>query len=325
MNSKNVLVLGAGVSGLTTALELIRAGHKVTIWSKEPIGLLPTTSANAYAMWVPVKIDGDARVERWANETLEALEKLSKDTNTGVTMRQIFVLRQTHEEPWYAGKVASFRHARDGEISKEYKDAHVLDKAPIIDPPVFLAWLRRQVIAAGGKISQHEVKQWSDCPSEFEVIVNCAGLGARELANDKTLFPERVQVVKVRANGFDKVVIDDDGPNKRACVVPHRDHIKLGGVFDGPQESLDVDDQATRDILERCSKMTGCRFTLSDVISASRALRPERSLTRVEQEKLSDGRQLVHNYGHDGMGFILSHGIAREIAGYLSDSSPASE
>ena len=38
----------------------------------------------------------------------------------------------------------------------------------------------------------------------------------------------------------------------------------------------------------------------------------ERSLTRVEKEQLGDGRLVVHNYGHDGMGV---HPLARHRRG----------
>ncbi len=318
MNSKSVLILGAGVSGLTTALKLLQSGHAVTIWSKEPDGKIPTTSLNAYAMWVPVRLDADPRVERWANESLRELDKISHDAGTGVVMRQIFVLKTTHEEPWYARTFAAFRHARPLEISDQYADAHVLDTAPVIDPPVYLRWLRNQVSALGGRFLQREVQQLAECPAGHSIIVNCTGLGSRRLTGDRDLRPERVQVVTVKANGFDRVVIDDEGPNRRACIVPHADYIRLGAVFDGNQESLEVDDRNTADILERCSLMVpGFKVELSDVISVARAHRPERALPRVEVEPLPRGRSVVHNYGHDGMGYILSHGIAAEIAGLV--------
>lgn len=321
MNKKHVLILGKGVSGLTTALQLLRAGHRVTIWSKEPAGQHPNTSLNAYAMWVPVTIAADARVERWTDETFIELEKLSHRPGTGVVMRQIVVLKQHYDEPWYAGKFAGFRHARPDELSNQYKDANVLEAAPVIDPAVYLPWLETQVLAAGGLIEQKTVKQLSDCPPEYSVVVNCAGLGARQLANDKTLFPERVQVVTIKPNGFDKVVIDDDGPNKRACIVPHAGYIKIGAYFDGNNEELLVDDNVTKDILERCRKMApGFKADPEDVLSVVRALRPERPLTRVEvdQQATNNGQMIVHCYGHDGMGYLSSWGIAAEIAGYLA-------
>jgi len=319
MNSKNVLVLGSGVCGLTTALKLLRNGHKVTIWSREADGELPRTSLNAYAMWVPVKIDADARIEHWTNESFPEFESLSHDPATGVVMRQIFVLKQAREEPWYAGKLAVFRHARPEELSSGYADAHVLDMAPVIDPSTYLPWLRKQVLAAGGSLLCKEATQFSDCPSDYPVIINCTGLGARRLVSDKGLVPERVQVVKLKANGLDRVVIDDEGPNKRSCIVPHAGYIRVGAVFDGNQESLDVDDSLTTDILARCSRIVpGFKLELADVVSVTRAHRPERALPRVEVEELPAGRTVVHNYGHDGMGYILSYGIAAEIAGYVA-------
>jgi len=318
MNSENVLILGAGVSGLTTALKLLQSGHRVTVWSKEPDGQSPTTSFNAYAMWVPVKDDSDPRLEQWASESFSELEKLSFARETGVAMRKIFSLKGKQEEPWYAQSFARFRHALPGEISPQYADAHVLDTAPVIDPAVYLPWLHAQVVAAGGRFAQREVKQLTDCPAEFAAVVNCTSLGSRQLAGDSKLFAVRVQVVKIKPNGFDRVVIDDEGPNKRACIVPHADYIKLGGVFDEGDESLAVDGAATRDILARCGRMVpGFKADLSDILSVTRALRPERPTVRVELDRLPDSRPIIHNYGLDGMGYILSYGIASTVDGYL--------
>lgn len=317
MNSKNILVLGAGVSGMTTALKLLQAGRQVTVWSKEPAGQFPSTSLNAYAMWVPVKIDADPRIERWTNEGFDAFAALADDTATGVVMRRIFQLKTERNEPWFAGSFSGFRHAEAHEISDQYADAHVLDRAPVIDPVVYLQWLREQVLSLGVLFQTREVRSFSECPEEFDVIVNCTGLGARKLANDEKVFPDRIQVVTIRATGLADVFIDDEGPNQRACAVPHGDYIKLGAVFDGKHESTEVDDALTADILALCNRMVpGLNARLDDVLSVVRALRPEREgwLPRVENESLSDGRTVIHNYGHDGMGYILSYGIAKDIA-----------
>lgn len=321
MNSKTVLILGAGVSGLTTALKLLQAGHSVSIWSKEGSDAHPHTSASAYAMWVPVKMDADPRIERWTNEGFTAFEKLSTEAATGVVMRQIFQLKTEKSEPWFAASFVNFRHAHADEISADYADAHVLDKAPVIDPPTYLDWLRAQVLKAGGVIEKRTVQSLDEAPATFDVVVNCAGLGARELASDSGVHADRVQVITIKDNGFDKVMIDDEGPHKRACIVPQSGYLKLGAVFDGKHETLEVDDAHTQSILDRCNKMAPTlNARREDILEVIRAIRPEREgwLPRVQRSTLADGRTLVHNYGHDGMGYILSHGIADEIVGYLN-------
>jgi len=315
MQNKKILVVGSGISGLTSALALLRAGHDVTIISREKPGTFPHTSLSAYAMWVPVAYPDDDRFERWAFETCERLVHLADLEGSGVRLRSICVLKTEQSEPWYAGKMTNFRHGASGEFSAQYADAHVLDGAPVIDPAKHLPWLYRQVVTAGGTFRQQEVATFDAVAEGFDVVVNCSGLGSRELASDKTLFGERVQVVTVRQTGFDKVIIDDEGPNKRACVVPHDDYIKLGAVFDGAVESLDVDLSLTADILARCNAMAPeLNVSLDDVISVVRAHRPERSAPRVELETLASGVKVFHNYGHDGMGYLLSYGIADEIA-----------
>jgi D-amino-acid oxidase len=316
MSSKNLLVIGAGVSGLTTALKLLQAGHKVTIYSKDADGEFPPTSLNAYAFWLPVKADADPRVERWSNETFAEFAKLSGVAGAGITMKKIFELKVTREEPWYGQRLACFRHALPGEITQQYTDAHVLDSAPVIDPVLYLPWLRAQVVAAGGSFVQRELASLADCPSEYEAIINCTALGARQLVGDQDLYPARLQVLKIKHNGFDKVVFDSEGPNKLCCVVPQGDYIKVGAVYEERVESMDVDEEVTKGILQRCAQMIpGFKADRADVLDVTRCLRPKRALTRVEKEQLGDGRWVIHNYGHNGTGYIVSYGVAMEIAG----------
>ncbi|MBX9571919.1 MAG: FAD-binding oxidoreductase [Candidatus Obscuribacterales bacterium] len=329
MNTKNVLIIGAGVSGLTTALHLIKAGFNVTVWSKEAAGTFPVTSASAYAMWVPVKIDADPRIEQWTFESLNAFRKLAEDPSTGVRLLDIFQLKTERSEPWFASSFAEFRHSLPEEISPDYADAHVLQSAPVIDPEVYLPWLQQQVLAAGGKFEQQTVTDLSALPSQYGIIVNCTGLGARTLVPDADVFADRVQVVKIKNKGVvNKVIIDDEGPNKRACIVPHGSYVKLGGVFDGDQDGTEIDDTATQDILDRCNRLVPeLNATTDDIVAVTRACRPERKgwLPRVEAEPLLDGRTVIHNYGHDGMGYLLSIGIASHIAAYAATLEGDSE
>lgn len=321
MSNKKILIVGAGVQGLTTGLQLLAAGHDVTFYTKEPVGVIPHTSHSAYAMWVPVNFA--PRLEDWANLGLAQYQADAADLTAGVVLRNIFQLQTERSEPWFAASYPGFRHAEPGEIASEYADAHVLPKAPIIDPTVYLPWLRAKVVAAGAHFKKCEVTDLNAVPAGFDVVINCSGLGSRKLAGDETVFAERVQVLTICNFGqVDSVFIDDAGPNQRACVVPHKGYIKLGAVFTSRNEDIDNPDQAAvADILARCNRMVpGLDATADDVIATFCAARPERTswVPRVEKTTLADGRTLVHNYGHDGMGFLLAPGIALEIAGYVA-------
>lgn len=309
---KEILVLGSGVSGLSTALKLAKDGHKVTVWSLESPGVFPPGSANAYAMWWPVADPAQPRLEGWADFTYAELSALAGDASTGIVMRKVMALKMKRETPWFS-KLSVFRHAQPGEVSAEYADAHVLDTAPIVDPGVYLGWLFKQCSESGVAFAQRAVSTFAECPAQFDVIVNCTSLGSRSLAGDKDLYPSRFQVVTIKHNGWNSVVFDDEGPNQRACVVPHRNYIKLGAVVDEHIETTETDPSATLDILRRCAKMIpGFKADPADVLSVVRACRPERRTVRVEAEKVA-GRTVVHSYGHDGMGYIISAGIADEI------------
>lgn len=316
----NVLVLGRGVSGLTTALKLLEAGYQVVVWAKEAPGDFAPTSLNAYACWTPVRMENDSRIERWAFETLTDFELLANVSNSGVTLKPVFDLKTTIEEPWYANRLQCF-HATD-EITSSYRDVHVIEQAPVIDPTLYLPWLQSQVAAKGGCFVQRQVDNLFDCPNEFDVIINCTSLGARQLCNDKDLCPLMLQYVTIKNRDFDRVVMDSDGPNQLAHIVPHADRIIIGTTYDEGSESMTVDETMTTGIIRRCSRIApGFTVSPSDIVSVKRCVRPKRSGIRVEPEQLSDGRWVIHNYGGDGKTFIVSHGVADEICGYLNQLS----
>ncbi|MEK8145778.1 FAD-dependent oxidoreductase [Streptomyces sp. M10(2022)] len=81
----DVIVVGGGVSGLTTAMVLAEGGHRVRVWSREPAAA--TTSAVAGALWWPYRIEPEALVGDWALETLREYEELSAaPEETGVRL-----------------------------------------------------------------------------------------------------------------------------------------------------------------------------------------------------------------------------------------------
>ena len=78
----DVLIVGAGVIGLTTAVVLADAGHRVAVKTAEPSA--ESTSAAAGALWGPWLVEPIDRVLPWADRTLHTLCELADLPETGV-------------------------------------------------------------------------------------------------------------------------------------------------------------------------------------------------------------------------------------------------
>src|SRR3954463_16543440 len=80
-----VLVVGAGVVGLTAAIRLREAGVGADVVAREPPAA--TTSAVAAALWSPYRAFPRERVEGWSARGFEVLSALADEPASGVRMR----------------------------------------------------------------------------------------------------------------------------------------------------------------------------------------------------------------------------------------------
>jgi D-amino-acid oxidase len=105
--------------------------------------------------------------------------------------------------------------------------------------------------------------------------------------------------------------------------VPRIHDIVLGGTYEENNESLEVDHDETQAILRRCAKLAPDlpAVTKKDIINVVCGLRPIRSSVRVEAERISPDRLLVHNYGHGGAGVTLSWGCATEVVRLIAEKA----
>ena len=117
---------------------------------------------------------------------------------------------------------------------------------------------------------------------ETTVIVNCAGLSARELAGDDRLIPVRGQTITVHAPWI-KMFTNADG----AYIYPKADgNVTLGGIKQFGNSNPDVDQSDKDWIWNRCTELQpslkNCQVLYDWV-----GLRPFRQPIRVESEILS--------------------------------------
>lgn len=313
MSTPEIIVIGAGVSGLSCAIELARVGRRVQIWTA--VAPEQTTSRVAAAFWYPYRVDPIERVGPWAAVSYERFASIAGNltlgSTAGVYMREaIEVFAERVPDPPWSRYVDMFRHAIPEELPPGYGHGLVFE-APVIEMPIYLPWLVEQLDRYGVEIVIRRLDSLSPALDLAQVVVNTTGLGARELVGDERVYPVRGQIVHHRRGDLDRVLIDEHGPHGITYVIPRSEDVVLGGVADEHVESLTEDPDQTSAIVERCTRVEP-RLAGTERLGVSVGLRPCRDEVRLEQELRHD-QLIVHNYGHGGSGVTLSWGCAEDV------------
>ena len=315
--AKDTLVIGAGVSGLSTAILLHDAGYKVSIWTKD---LTPDTTSNiAAAFWYPYLCNPRDKAITWSKNTYQYLEQNVMADKTSGTRYIMFTeyLKKESPDPWWRPAVEVFERPNTEELPNGYVDGY-RTKAIVMDTSRYLPWLLAQLEQRGIKIVQREVSNFSEAFDNYDVVVNCTGLGSKELCNDERVFPVRGQVLRVEHNGFNDVVADESEENL-AYIIPRFNDIIIGGTSQANDWNLQVDPHDTDDILRK-AKTISSEFNDVKILEEKVGLRPARDEVRLEAED-KNGKLLIHNYGHGGAGFTLSWGCALDVVQLVKDRS----
>ncbi|HZM83408.1 MAG TPA: FAD-dependent oxidoreductase [Candidatus Limnocylindrales bacterium] len=309
-SDSETLVIGAGISGLTTALTLLETGYRVRVLADH----LPmqTTSAAAGASWGPYMTD-DPRTYGWAQATLAELEATAQDPTTGVTMTSGIIASRTQMPvpPW-AKEYPGFRICQKDELPAGYVFGW-WGQFPVVDMPTYLAHLTQRLHTAGVDVEQVTVDSLDQLRAP--TIVNCAGSGAGRLAGDPSLVPVQGQLVVLENPGvhwyFEDISEGDDDTGELIYFIPHGEHIVLGGSATKPSQDLVPDPEISARIIERAVAIEP-KLAHARVLGHRVGIRPARPRVRVERT-IHNGQQIVHNYGHGGAGVTLSWGCAKEV------------
>jgi D-amino-acid oxidase len=309
---RSVVVIGAGVSGLTTAICLAEAGHPVSVWAADPPR--HTTSMVAGALWGPSFQEPVAKTLAWTQQSLRDIVALAQDPGSGVRMAPALTvgdLPGLDDLPPQARLIPDLRPAGPSEVPEGFGRGFRATM-PLVDMPRYLDYLVERLATAGGEIEIRTVRSLSEAGQAAPVVVNCSGLGARELAGDRDLRPVFGQHVVLANPGLDMLFMELSQAPEWTSIFPHAGRVVCGGIRVPGRWDTAVDPGVSEWILRRCRSVEP-RLRDAEIIEVVTGLRPVRHAVRVEAETSGTARY-VHNYGHGGEGVSLSWGCAREAA-----------
>ncbi|KAJ5376421.1 FAD dependent oxidoreductase [Penicillium cosmopolitanum] len=354
MTKKRIVVIGAGVAGLTTALLLSeRSGYRITVAAKHMPGDYDAEYASPWAgaNYMPVSIRGSMAAE-WDKKTWAWLLDLAMNRpESGVHLQECEIYSRAKDNgsatadwfsellapnPWFKDIVPNFRDITQDTLIAGVESAKSFTSV-CINTAIYLPWLVSQCLKNSVTFRRANFKHILEASKgiqlggPFDLVVNCTGLMASQLGGveDKSLVPARGQIVVVSNNASKMISISgtDDGDDE-ACYVMTRaagGGTVLGGSYQKGNWDPQVDPNLAVRIMKRavelCPDLTGGKgIEHLDVIRHGVGLRPVREGgTRVEKERIGD-TLVVHNYGAGGAGYQSSFGCAQTAVDLIEEA-----
>ncbi len=275
---RRVAVIGCGTVGLTTARQLQRRGFAVTIFA---MSVPPNTTSNmALAGFTPNSglVDDDLRTPAWDAQFMRAAEisyeqlQLLVGRNYGVSWMDSYSLMNEAPPPLSPsppsppvteGGSPPIR-LRTGRIilgpgEHPFPSVYASRRPSIrIEPSIYLDALVRDVLFFGGRIVIRKFDTLRDLMTLSEsLIVNCTGLGAGTLFDDREIMPVKGQltvlVPQPEVNYRTVGSIPGPGARRRGIpfhMMPRSDGIVLGGTSQRGVWDLEPDEAARREVVE---------------------------------------------------------------------------
>ncbi|KAL7320000.1 hypothetical protein PS15m_003072 [Mucor circinelloides] len=345
--NKPIIIIGAGVIGLSTALQLKQKGYKkVMIVAKYVPGdmCIEYTSPYAGAHWRTMAPNNNTLLQRFDAITYKRFMNLAKSSdNPGIMILPSYDYYDDAEspdvaDPWFKNLVQDFEFLTEKDsLPLGAKLGHKYTTA-LINTPVYIAWLASKFKELGGKIVQRNVGHIDEVFSMAEnpFVINCTGLGARFLGgvSDEAVFPTRGQTIVVKAPHI-KRTITHTGTQSINYVIPRSDGtVILGGTTNKHDFNPFPEAHINKIILEKtialCPELKDKPL---EIVKYNVGLRPSRiGGVRIENEMITSRNkkqrvQVTHAYGHGGFGVQSSWGSAGYIVETMekgfSTSTPA--
>ncbi len=237
---KEVALLGCGTVGIATATLLQESGYKVTIYTKD---VPPNVTSNlATGTWSPssrvcLPEKGEAYKDKWEDACRFSFKRMQMSLGLNDIIEWGDEYRVMKNEPGPRNNPGSeVFHLED--LAPDWKRLHDKDhpfKADyvvrksnmIFNIPSYLNFHLNNFLLRGGKVKIQPITSLDDIDALPEkLVVNCMGLGAKEIFNDEEMYPISGQLACLVPQTEVNYKLATNG----AYFITRKDGIYLGGT-----------------------------------------------------------------------------------------------
>ncbi|KAK9878016.1 hypothetical protein WA026_020644 [Henosepilachna vigintioctopunctata] len=320
MTELNIAVLGAGIVGLTTVLELKKEFRNATIDIIADKFYDETTSFVAAGIFRPPTGDfgvNENVTRMWIKNSYSYWDNLKSSSDAEQLGAKevcgyIFSKEYPHivRNKYLESLVPLYRQATDEELKMcpgEWKYGSYFSTL-LIDPTKYLKWALNKAKNSDINIIKKKLESFSEIDRKYDILVNCTGFGGKILCGDSSIVPLRGQICKVRAPWIQNFFYGDND----TYIIPSFDNVTLGGCRQYDSYNTEVSILDYQAIRSRCENLLPS-LKKAELISHRVGLRPHRIPLRMEKEYCNvKGAKIkiVHNYGHGGYGVTTAPGTA---------------
>ncbi|KAK0182293.1 hypothetical protein PV327_000445 [Microctonus hyperodae] len=333
----NVAIVGGGIVGLTTALQLNNdmRNCNINVFAANYDDVVSYTAAGLFRAGHSFTGPSEEITKKWIKDSYEYYNNISNNyeaIHCGVKKSDAYMFANSSptvvENPLMESILPFYRKVTNDELNmvgKKWKYGSYFETL-VIQGKYHLPWARNKLKEMGTKVMLKKLTTLNELADDYDLIINCSGLGARELCNDRRVVPIRGQVERVRAPWIKTTFYGE----LDTYIIPGVDGTcTLGSTRNFESMRMEVCPHDAKSIRERCEDLVPS-LTKSVTLEYRVGLRPHRENgVRVEIEKISNDRRkaiVVHNYGHGGYGVTSAPGTAKyaiELARDFHKSSNA--
>ncbi|BFZ12978.1 hypothetical protein BsWGS_16017 [Bradybaena similaris] len=331
MSSLDVGVVGAGIGGLSTAINIQRLIRrvKVTILA-DSFGRDTSTPVTPWVFLpIPTCIRGldSTTASEWLTDSWRHHYQMA-DSPEGWESGQCFMSGHYlwSQAPFEAHKVMSTLVKEYHLLSEQEMEDNNFNHRQacrlttvVVDQIKYLQWLMREFRQRGGHVVCDTVYSLQELYGQFDVVVNCVGRRGRETVQDPYLVPVKGYVVQVEHECPKSFLITDDP----ITVIPHAESnmVDVGHILEADVYSQEKNQELVDLLLNKVKALVPSLMG-STVIESYVSRRQYRSPPLVKIEMVRCGGPIlpvVHNIGLGLETVTLAWGMGAQAAHLVQD------